>query len=120
VNVIRAFPMTPDMLASARALAGWHEDEGRAGSAVAIRGLVSEIENLREAAKGALVIVNQASATASLAQLKVSVLFLIAEKLAPVIDAEIEQRQAGGNAEDWAGLQVLSNELHAAIKLAKG
>lgn len=120
MNVIRAFPMTADTLASARLLASWHEDQGRAGTAIAIRGLVSEIETSREAAEGALVIVNQANAMAALAQMKAAVLFLIAEKLAPVIDAEIEQRQAGGNAEDWAGLQVLSNELHAAIKLAKG
>ena len=122
MNVIplRTVPMTAGLIASARELAAWHEDEGRSGSAIAIRSLVSEIENLREAAKGSLVIVNQASAMASLAQLKASVLLLIAEKLAPVIDFEIENRKQFGPPSEYAGLQALSDELHAAIKLAKG
>jgi hypothetical protein len=117
---LRTIPMTTGLLASAKALAGWHEDEGRSGSAIAIRSLVSEIERLREAAASQIVIVQQANASASVAQLKATCLLIVGEKLAPVIDEEIEQRQQGGNGEDWAPLQVLSNELHAAIRLAKG
>jgi hypothetical protein len=104
-----------DMLTGARDLARCFDAEGRSGTAVAIRSLVFEIETLRDAAKGALFVVNQASQSTMLAQLKASVLLMIAEKIAPVIDTEIEQRP-----EDWALLQGLSDELHAAIQLAKG
>lgn len=38
----------------------------------------------------------------------------------PEIDAEIEQRQHGGNDEDWAALQRLSDEAHAAVREANG
>lgn len=124
MNVItitpRPAPLTAALLAGAREAAEWHETQGRSGTAATIFNLVSEIEALREAAKGQLVIVQEASRIASLAQLKASVLLMIAEKLQPVIDQEIEQRQAGGNVESWASLAALSNELHAAIWLAKG
>jgi hypothetical protein len=109
-----------DMLANARALAGYHDTDGRSGTAVALRALVAEVETLREAAKGALFVVNQAGQATMLAQLKASVLLMITEKIAPVIDDEIEQRQQSGCAENWAPLQALSNELHGAIRLAKG
>ena len=113
MNVIplRTIPMTAGLLDSARQLASWHEDHGRSGSAIAIRSLVTEVENLREAAKGSLVVVTEACRRADLANFKASVLLLIAEKLAPVIDCDVE---------DWDALQALSDELHAAIKLAKG
>jgi hypothetical protein len=38
----------------------------------------------------------------------------------PEIDAEIEQRQHGGNDEDWAALQRLSDEAHATVREANG
>ena len=118
---IRPAPLAAQMLTSARELAYWYEkDQARPGTAAAIYNLVSEIEALREAAMGALVIVNQAGSAKALAQLKASVLLIVAEKLAPVIDQEIEDRKLGGNAEDWAALQALSDELHAAVRLAKG
>lgn len=112
-------PLTEQMLVSARDLAYWHEDQGRPGTCVTIHILASEIETLREAAKGSLVIVNQAIAGKTFAELKASALLSIAQKLQPFIDDEIEQRQSGGNVEDWAALQVLSNELHAAMRLAR-
>ncbi len=112
-------PLSESMLASARDLAYWHEDQGRPGTCVTIHILVAEIERLRDGIKGSLVIVNQAMAGKTLAELKASALFAIAEKLAPAVDAEIEQRQHGGNEEDWAPLQVLSDELHAAIRLVR-
>jgi hypothetical protein len=114
-------PITAELLTSARELAHWYEKEqARPGTAAAIYNLVSEIEALREAANAALDAINHASAAVAFSQLKSTVLLLIAEKLAPVIDHEIEQRMASGNDEDWSSLQVLSDELHAAIKLAKG
>jgi hypothetical protein len=73
------------------------------------------VEILREAA--------QANAMAALAQLKASILLMIAEKIAPVapvIDAEIVRRLSHEDAANWSSLQSLSDELHAAIKLAKG
>lgn len=116
----RTAPLTARLLTSARELARWYEKEqARPGTSATIYNLVSEIEALREAGKGALVIVNHANSIASLAQLKASVLLMIAEKLHPVLDQEIEDRKAGGNDEDWAALQALSDELHAAIKLAR-
>jgi hypothetical protein len=113
-------PLSRKLLASARDLACDYDKIGRPGTAIAINGLVAEIETLQEAAKGSLVIVNQASRSATLARLKATVLLTIAEKLRPVIDQEIEDRKQSGNAEDWAALQALSDELHAAIRLAKG
>lgn len=112
--------LTAKLLVSARDLAIWHEDQGRSGTATTIYNLVWEIELLREAAKGSLLIVNQACADKTLAQLKATALLTVAEKISPIIDNEIEDRQRGGNAEDWAVLQALSDQLHAAIKLAKG
>lgn len=113
--------LTAALLADARTLAvHYQHEEDRPGTAATIFNLVSEIEMLRDAAKGSLIIVRQACSAADLANLRASVLLLIAEKLAPVIDQEIEQRQHGGNVEDWAALQALSNELHGAIRLAKG
>jgi hypothetical protein len=40
--------------------------------------------------------------------------------LLPEIDSEIEQRQHGGNDEDWASLQKLSDAGHAAVRKARG
>lgn len=117
---VRTAAMTAHLLTSARQLAASYEASGRPGTAIALNSLVAEVETLREAAKGAVIVLGQASADLSLAQLRSTTLLLIAEKLAPVIDHEIEQRQASGNAEDWTSLQALSNQLHAAIKLAKG
>lgn len=110
---------TPNLPGSAREIARAFDREGRGGVAVMIRLLVSEIEDLREAAQGSLVIVNQAVTDKNLATLKASTLLIVAEKIAPVIDEEIEQRKHGGNEEDWALLQALSDELHAAIRLVK-
>ena len=117
---IRSTTITAHLLASARALATAHDAAGRPGTAIALTSLVAEVETLREAAKGAVIVLGQASADLALAQLRSVTLLLIAEKLAPVIDQEIEQRQASGNDEDWSSLQALSDRLHAAIKLAKG
>jgi hypothetical protein len=111
--------LTPEALASYRDLAAWHEDQGRAGSAIAIRQLVFEIETLREAAKGSLVIVNQAVTEKNLTLLKASTLLIVSEKIAPVLDQEIEDRKGGCNDEDWAALQVLSDELHAAMRMVR-
>jgi hypothetical protein len=47
-------------------------------------------------------------------------LIAVLNKLLPEIDSEIEQRKHGGNAEDWAVLQVLSDEAHAAVREAQG
>jgi hypothetical protein len=109
-----------DLLSSARILADYHDTDGRHGTAIALRSLVAEVETLREAAKGALVIVSQACATASLAQLRASVMLIIAEKLAPVLDRELEWDCRADNEEEAALLQGLSDELHAAIRLLKG
>ena len=117
---IRSTTITAELLASARDLANAHHAAGRSGTAIALTSLVAEVETLREAAKGAVVALGQASSDLALAQLRSVTLLLIAEKLAPVIDQEIEQRQASGNDEDWSSLQALSDQLHAAIKLAKG
>lgn len=38
--------------------------------------------------------------------------------LLPSVDAEIEQRKSGGNAEDWQALAALSNAAHAAVRKA--
>lgn len=116
---MRAAPLTRELIGSARDLAYYYEhEEGRPGTAATIYNLVSEIEALREAAKGSLVIVNQAVSDKTLAQLKASALLGIAQKLQPIIDQEIEDRKAGGNDEDWASLQAHSDDLHAAIRLA--
>lgn len=40
--------------------------------------------------------------------------------LLPEVDAEIEQRQSGGNAEDWEGLKAISDAGHSAIAKAEG
>jgi hypothetical protein len=111
--------LTPTMLESARDLAQFHSGQGYTGTAICIRNLVAEIELLREAVKGSLVVVNQALADKNLATLKASTLFIVAEKIAPVIDGEIETRKAGCNPEDWAALQALSDELHAALRLVR-
>jgi hypothetical protein len=116
----RTVPLTAALLQSARELASMHNREGNDGTAIALNSLVAEVETLREAAKGALIIVNQACATASLAQLRASVLLIIAEKLAPVLDRELEWDCRADNEEEAALLQGLSDELHAAIRLAKG
>jgi hypothetical protein len=114
-------PLSARLLSSARELASYYaQNERRPGTASVIYNLVAEIEGLREAAKGQLIIVQQACKSADLANFKASVLLMIAERIQPVIDAEIEQRQASGHAEDWAQLQALSDDLHAAIKLARG
>jgi hypothetical protein len=119
--VIRSAPVTEKMIVSARELAHWYEKEqARPGTALTIYTLVHEIELLREAAKGAVIVVNQAVTDKNLAALRASALLNVAEKIAPVLDQEIEQRQAGGNPEDWALLQVLSDELHATMKLVRG
>jgi hypothetical protein len=126
VNVVanispRPARLTAQLLTSARELAYWYEKEqARPGTAATIYNLVSEIEALREAAKGSLVVVNQAVSDKTLAQLKATTLLTVAEKIAPVIDDEIEQRQQSGCAEHWAALQALSDELHASIRLARG
>lgn len=44
----------------------------------------------------------------------------ILNKILPEIDSEIEQRQHGGNDEDWAALKLLSDEAHAAAREAIG
>jgi hypothetical protein len=41
-------------------------------------------------------------------------------KLLPEIDAEVEQREHGGNAEDWNALKCLSDEAHAVVREATG
>jgi hypothetical protein len=41
-------------------------------------------------------------------------------KLLSQIDSEIEQRQHGGNGEDWADLKALSDEAHAVVREAAG
>lgn len=38
--------------------------------------------------------------------------------LLPEVDSEIDQRKYGGNCEDWAQLEALSNAAHAAIAKA--
>lgn len=112
--------LTPQRLADTRELAYWHESEGRPGTAVMIHTLVAEIELLREAVKGSLVVVNQALADKNLATLKASSLLTVAEKIAPVLDEEIEQRKQSCVPEYWAPLQALSDELHATMKLVRG
>ena len=112
---LRTIPLTASLLESARDMAAAHDKNGYPGTAIAIRSLVAEVEALREAGTDALVAVNHAYAVASLAQFRASVLLIVAEKIVPVLDSEIEQRP-----EDLALLQGLSDELHAAIKLAKG
>lgn len=42
------------------------------------------------------------------------------EALLPELDIEIETRQLGGNAEDWADLECLTQQARAAIAKAKG
>ena len=42
------------------------------------------------------------------------------KRILPEIDAEIEQRQHGGNAEDWAGLKALSDDAHIVVREARG
>jgi hypothetical protein len=42
------------------------------------------------------------------------------KRILPEIDAEIEQRQHGGNAKDWAGLKALSADAHTAVREATG
>jgi hypothetical protein len=111
--------MSEQAIATHRDLASWHEDQGRTGSAIAIRSLAFEVERLRDAVTGSLVIVNQALADKTMAELKASALLMIAEKLAPVIDEEIEQRKHSGIGEYWAPLQALSDQLHAAIRMAR-
>jgi hypothetical protein len=124
MNVVTLMPrpgaLTSTLLGGAREQAVWHQDQGRHGSAATLLILIAEIEAYREAAKGQLAIVSHACATASLAQLRATVLLIASEKAAAALDEEIEQRKFGGNAEDWAALQALSDELHAAIRLAKG
>lgn len=112
--------LTPEALASYRDLAAWHEDQGRDGSAVAIRNLVFEIENLREAAEGSRIIVNQAVADKNLARLWACTLLIVAEKIEPVIDKLTERARAlDRNYENWPELQALSDELRATIKSVK-
>jgi len=45
-------------------------------------------------------------------------LVTILHKLLPEVDSEIEQRQHGGNDEDWTELKRLSDEAHAAMREA--
>jgi hypothetical protein len=40
--------------------------------------------------------------------------------LLPEVDSEIEQRQHGGNDEDWAQLKILSDEAHHLVRQATG
>jgi hypothetical protein len=47
-------------------------------------------------------------------------LVAVLQKLLPEIDSEIEQRQHGGNDEDWAGLKALSDEAHSVVREAAG
>lgn len=112
--------LTPERLQQARESALWNQSEGRHGTALMINVLVAEIESLREAAKGSLVIVNQAVTEKNLAVLKASTLLIVAEKIAPVIDSDIVDRKLGGEGEDWTVFQSLSDELHAAMRLARG
>jgi hypothetical protein len=82
--------LTPERLADARDTARWLEKEQNfTGAALTINVLVAEIEALREAAKGALITVNQAQRIANqatsdknVALLKASTLLIVAEKLA--------------------------------------
>jgi hypothetical protein len=136
--------LTPERLQLARESAAWNEDQGRPGTAVTINVLVAEVENLREAAKGSLVIVNQALADKNLATLKASTLLIAAEKIAAcdlealagalrtakhwmVCDPEFddpEQFETDAALVDAAlansqPLQALSDELHAALKLVR-
>lgn len=112
--------LTPAMLQSARDLAQWHEKEqNRPGTAATIYNLVAEIEALREAAKGSLVIVSQAVTDKNLATLKASTLLIVAEKIAPVIDEEIQRRKSRNEVLYVTPLQALSDELHAALRLVR-
>lgn len=47
-------------------------------------------------------------------------LIAVLKKLLPEIDSEIEQRQTGGNDEDWMALKNLSDEAHAVLREATG
>lgn len=49
-----------------------------------------------------------------------STLLIVAEKIAPVIDEEIETRKQSCVEAYWAPLQLLSVELHAALRLVRG
>ncbi|MDB5606673.1 MAG: hypothetical protein JWP25_3573 [Bradyrhizobium sp.] len=112
---------TPQRIADTRDLAKWHETEGRNGTAVMIYSLIAEIELLREAAKGSLVIVNQAQADKNLATLRASTLLIVAEKIAPALDKLMDRNVGlGRNYENWPALQSLSDELDAAIRLVRG
>jgi hypothetical protein len=110
--------LTPQRLDDTRELASWHEDQGRSGTAVTIRTLVAEIELLREAVKGSLVIVNQAQADKNLAQLRASSLLIVADKITPVLDRYLDEVKRAGNIE-WGWLQVLSDELEATLKVVR-
>lgn len=101
--------MPEDMFHGFRTIADDFEKENRLGTAIAIRALADEIEKYRTEFARAVVIVNEANRALALAQLKVSALLLAAEKMLPAIAAN-----------DLAALQILADELHAAIKLAKG
>lgn len=106
----RAYEFMPeDMFASFHILANHHDKEGPPGTAIAIRALTDEIEKYRAEFAKAVVVVNEANRALALAQLKAATLFLAAEKMLPAIAAN-----------DLAALQSLADELHAAIKLAKG
>lgn len=117
--VIRSAAVTAAMLGSAREQARFFDGNNQPGSAAMIRILVSEIETLRETVKGSLVVVNQALADKNLATLKASTLFIVAEKIAPVLDREIQAliHDGEGFSVNFASLQALSDELHAALKL---
>ena len=47
-------------------------------------------------------------------------LIAVLNKLLFEVDSDIQQRQSGGNDEDWTSLKALSDEAHASIREAKG
>lgn len=117
---VRTLPAGDQLLTSARDLAMRQEAAGNHDTAATLRKLVDELAELREAAKGAIVIVTQATRDKTLAQLRATTLLAVAEKIAPVLDDEIEQRKFSGIGEYWIPLQKLSDELHASIGMARG
>jgi hypothetical protein len=75
---------------------------------------------LHREAQAVLAVIQSSLTPAVAAQQPSSVIVDMLKKLLVEIDSEIEQRQTGGNGEDWAKLLHLSDEAHAAIRDANG
>lgn len=117
---VRTHHAVRQLIARARDIAVAENMQGRPDLAGVILNLVQEIEGLREAARGAAIILDQCNTDRTLAQLRATTLLSVAQKAQAFLDADIEASKSGCDPGAWSPARRLSDELKTAIAMARG